>query len=116
VLAMRSISAVLVGAIVLFLTGGLGVQTCSSCCPALDDRGPALSSLACCGEGCAERLAAGQERPCLTSARSDAAKSPVLPVTIVSLRSASAAYFESSLRQSLWLPASPRSGTRPLRL
>ena len=52
----------------------------------------------------------------MTSARSDAAKSPILPVTIVSLTPASAAYFESSLRQSLWLPASPRSGTRPLRL
>src|SRR6266571_4954323 len=91
-------------------------QSCVSCCPAPSGDGPTISSLACCGEDCGQRLAAGQERPCVTSVRSDAAKSPVLSVTIVSLTPASAAYFESSLSQSLWLPASPRSGTRPLRL
>ena len=91
-------------------------QSCVSCCPAPSGDGPTISSLACCGEDCGQRLAAGQERPCVTSVRSDAAKSPVLSVTIVSLTPARPAYFESSLRQSLWLPASPRSGTRPLRL
>jgi len=109
------------GAWLLAAAAGLALlpktgSACVSCCPAPSDGGPTISSLACCGEDCGQRLAAGQERPCVTSARSDAAKSPILPVTIVSLTPASAAYFESPLRQSLWLPASPRSGTRPLRL
>jgi len=109
------------GAWLLAAAAGLALfaksaPACVSCCPAPSGGGPTISSLACCGEDCGQRLAAGQERPCVTSARSDAAKSPVLPVTMVSLTPASAAYFESSLRQSLWLPASPRSGTRPLRL
>ena len=109
------------GAWLLAVAAGLAflaksAPSCVSCCPAPSDGSPTISSLACCGEDCGQRLAAGQERPCMTSARSDAAKSPVLSVTIVSLTPASAAYFESSLRQSLWLPASPRSGTRPLRL
>ena len=109
------------GTWLLAVAGGLALlcksaTTCASCCPSPSDGGPTISSLACCGEDCGQRLAAGQERPCVTSARSGAAKSPVLSVTIVSLTPASPAYFESSLRQSLWLPASPRSGTRPLRL
>jgi hypothetical protein len=95
---------------------GKGAPTCVSCCPSPSDGSPTISSLACCGEGCGQRLAAGQERPCVTSAQVAAAKSPVLSVAILPFTPASPAYFEPSLRQSLWLPASARSGTRPLRL
>jgi len=95
---------------------GNSPPTCVSCCPAASGDGPTISSLACCGEGCAQRLAVGEERPCVTSARSAAASSPVLPVTIARLPAASPACFEPSPRHSLWLPASARSGTSPLRL
>ncbi|HTD51453.1 MAG TPA: hypothetical protein VK780_00385 [Thermoanaerobaculia bacterium] len=109
------------GAWLLATAAGLAVvgrsaSTCVSCCPEPSGGGPAISSLACCGEGCGQRLAAGQERPCMTSSRSDAGKSPVLPVTIVAVRAMSPMFFEPSPRHSLWPPASPRSGTRPLRL
>src|SRR6202022_4499903 len=107
---MRSKSALVVGVMVLSFIGGPGSRQCSACCPASDDRGPALSSLACCGEGCAERLAAGQERPCVTSARAASAKSPVLPVAIVALHAGSQISLEPSVQQPLWLPASARSG------
>jgi hypothetical protein len=116
VAAMRSKSALLVGVMVLSFIGGPGAPQCSGCCPTPDGAGPALSSLACCGEGCAERLAAGQERPCLTSARAAAAKSPVLPVAIAVLHAGSQIFIEPSVQQPLWLPASARSGTNPLRL
>jgi hypothetical protein len=109
------------GAWLLATAAGLAVvgrsaSTCVSCCPEPFGGGPAISSLACCGEGCGQRLAAGQERPCVTSGRSAVAKSPVLPVAIVALSATSPVCLELLPRRSLWLPASARSGTSPLRL
>jgi hypothetical protein len=94
---------------------GKGAPACVSCCPPPSDGSPTISSLACCGEDCGQRLGAAQERPCMTSARAAAAKSPVLPVTVVALPAASQVCFEPS-PHTLWLPAAARSGTSPLRL
>ncbi len=95
---------------------GLAGPTCVSCCPTPEGKGPALSSLGCCGEGCAERLASGQDRPCLTSARVAAAKSPVVAVSVAAAPVLLFSESEVFLRRPLWLPASARPGTRPLRL
>jgi len=54
-----------VGAIAVSLMSGFATSECFSCCPGQENYRLAISSPACCGEGCGDRLAAGQERPCV---------------------------------------------------
>jgi hypothetical protein len=114
---VRAVSAFLVvAALGLTSVAAPGLPECASCCPARETNGAAFSSLACCDEGCAERLATGQERPCVTSSASPAAKSSILPVTIAPLADASPAGFEFLTQQALWRTVGARDGTLPLRL
>jgi hypothetical protein len=112
---VRAAAVLLVAALVLCPAAGAAGPLCASCCPVSDGKVPTLSDLACCGEDCGEKLASGQERPCLTSVRVEAAKAQALPVTLAPMLLRSGAFgFPHPL--SLWLPAAARPGTHPLRL
>src|SRR5512132_3264558 len=89
---------------------------CAVCCPVSDSQTAVLSSPECCGEGCTEKLAAGQESACVASNNAAAGKSQVLPVAGVDPICSQIAQLELQQGRSLWLPAAARPGTLPLRL
>ena len=93
----------------------LATPDCSSCCPMTEERVPTLSALSCCGDGCAEQLAAGKDDALLTSAAPAVLKSPALTTIVVSPRHLSL-FFDAAPLRFLWLPASARPGMVPLRL
>ena len=107
----------------VFLVAALGVgpvigllgPVCSSCCPTREEGAPTISAMGCCGDGCAERLAAGEERPILTSARPSPLKAPALTV-MLAVAIDHPSFFETVPSRPPWLPAFARPGTSPLRL
>jgi hypothetical protein len=112
---MRHASALLL--VTFFgLSMALGPQAskCVSCCPTPRDDVPALSNLACCGEGCGEKLASGQESPCLTSGGTALARSQAMLVIPTPATSLDAGSFDP-VHATFWLPARARPGSVPRR-
>jgi hypothetical protein len=98
----------------LCLAIGPNASACESCCPA-PSKVASFSSASCCGEECGQRLASGQDRPCVTSART-VAKCYGLPALAQRPAAALHATLDTPHAFLLWLPSSARSGTSPLRL
>src|SRR5262249_24390151 len=112
---LRAPSVLLLPIIAAGPAPGLARADCASCCSAMEERAPRLSALACCGDGCAEQLAAGKDNPVLTSTAPAVLKSPALTTIVASLLPVCACFDRVSSR-ILWLPASAPPGTVPLRL
>ncbi len=111
----RFAATLLIAAFGLAPVFGLSGPACVSCCPVPDARGSVISSMACCGDDCVPRLTNADERVCLASPRSASVPWQALRVTVAQpdVRSISA---NLVLPRPLWLPASARDGTSPLRL
>ena len=93
---------------------GSPASKCVSCCPTPRDDGPVLSTLACCGEGCGEKVASGQESPCLTSGGTALARSQAMLVIPTPATSLDAGSFDL-VHATFWLPARARPGSVPRR-
>jgi hypothetical protein len=112
---LRAPAVLLVVALGVAPVIGFSGPVCVSCCPTAPAAAPRISALACCGDECTERLAAGEDRPALTSARPFAVKSPALTTVVVEVVDRPS-LFDAAHPRRLWLPASARPGTVPLRL